>query len=106
MEEEEEITQEIVSLGKYLNSDKTIAHFKCKEVKENGYMYDSYLLVTDSHMIVLRELSNKRDCARLVVKRSLVTIVRITSKKKHPDLITFKYGSPEGDGSVISDMDR
>ncbi|KAL0267136.1 UNVERIFIED_CONTAM: hypothetical protein PYX00_009489 [Menopon gallinae] len=105
-DEEEEISEEIVSLSEYLKSDKTIAHFKCLEVKENGYMYDSYLLVTNSHIIVLRELSKREDSALLVVKRPLTTIVRITSKKRRPDLITFKYGNPDGDLTQISDMDR
>jgi hypothetical protein len=41
-----------------------------------------------------------------VVRRLLSAIVKITSKKKHPELITFKYGVPEGDNLIISDMDR
>lgn len=104
--DDEEPTQDVVSLSDYLKSDRTIGYFKCKEVKENGYMYDSYLLVTDSHMLVLRELPHKKGRALLVVKRSLATIVKITSKKKYQNLITFKYGSSDGDVSVISDMDR
>ncbi|KAK6640464.1 hypothetical protein RUM44_012158 [Polyplax serrata] len=105
-EEEEEITQEIVSLSDYLKSDKTKAYFQCQEVKENGYMYESYLLINESHLIVLRELSKRKGCALLVVKRPLSSIAQITSRKKYPNLITFKYGKTDGEDSVIYDMDR
>lgn len=42
----------------------------------------------------------------MIVKRPLSSIVRITSRKKHPDLITFKYGSTQSESVIISDMDR
>jgi len=41
------------------------------------------------------------------VRRALGSIVKITSKKKHPELITFKYGANNGDkGIVVTDLDR
>lgn len=64
------------------------------------------MLVTDSHLIVLREIPGRRDAAHVIVKRPLSNIVRITSRKHHPDLITFKYGTTQSDMLVISDMDR
>jgi len=66
----------------------------------------SHLLVTDSHIYVLRDIPGRKGFAHIVVRRLLSAIVKITSKKKHPELITFKYGVPEGDKLVISDMDR
>lgn len=66
----------------------------------------SHLLVTDSHIYVLRDIPGRKGFAHIVVRRLLSAIVKITSKKKHPELITFKYGVPEGDNLVISDMDR
>ncbi|XP_058123734.1 TBC1 domain family member 23 isoform X2 [Anopheles ziemanni] len=98
--------EEIVSIQSFLKSPDVIRHFKCKEVHLNGYMYDSYLLVTATHMIVLRELETHHDQARIIVRRSLQSIVKITAKKRHRDLITFKYGYPEEENLVITDMDR
>uniref|UniRef100_A0A182JGG3 TBC1 domain family member 23 n=1 Tax=Anopheles atroparvus TaxID=41427 RepID=A0A182JGG3_ANOAO len=98
--------EEIVSIQSFLKGPDVIRHFKCKEVHLNGYMYDSYLLVTATHMIVLRELETHHDQARIIVRRSLQSIVKITAKKRHRDLITFKYGYPEEENLVITDMDR
>ncbi|XP_052893806.1 TBC1 domain family member 23 isoform X2 [Anopheles moucheti] len=98
--------EEIVSIQGFLKGPDVIRHFKCQEVHLNGYMYDSYLLVTATHMIVLRELETRRDRARIIVRRLLQSIVKITAKKRHRDLITFKYGYPEEENLVITDMDR
>uniref|UniRef100_A0A182NTG6 TBC1 domain family member 23 n=1 Tax=Anopheles dirus TaxID=7168 RepID=A0A182NTG6_9DIPT len=99
-------TDDVVSLQAFLKGPDVIRHFKCQEVHLNGYMYDSYLLVTATHMIVLRELETRRDRARIIVRRALQSIVKITAKKRHRDLITFKYGYPEEENLVITDMDR
>ncbi|XP_053672866.1 TBC1 domain family member 23 isoform X2 [Anopheles nili] len=98
--------EEIVSIQSFLKGPDVIRHFKCQEVHLNGYMYDSYLLVTATHMIVLRELETRRDRARIIVRRELQTIVKITAKKRHRDLITFKYGFPEEEKLIVTDMDR
>ncbi|XP_062545963.1 TBC1 domain family member 23 [Armigeres subalbatus] len=98
-------SDDIVSIQSYLKQPEVIRHFKCQEVHLNGYMYDSYLLVSASHIIVLRELDRK-DKARIIVRRPLQSIVKITAKKRHRDLITFKYGYPEEENLVITDMDR
>jgi hypothetical protein len=39
-------------------------------------------------------------------RRALGSIVKITSKKRHPELITFKYGSLEDDSVEVTDLDR
>lgn len=98
-------SDDIVSIQAYLKGPDVIRYFKCQEVHLNGYMYDSYLLVTPSHIIVLRELDRK-DKAQIIVRRPLQSIVKITAKKRHRDLITFKYGYPEEENLVIKDMDR
>lgn len=100
-----ENSDDLVSIQAYLKGPDVIRHFKCQEVHLNGYMYDSYLLVTPTHIIVLRELDRK-DKARVIVRRPLQSIVKITAKKRHRDLITFKYGYPEEENLVITDMDR
>ncbi|XP_030747336.1 TBC1 domain family member 23 [Sitophilus oryzae] len=103
---EDEDQHEVVQLNAYLNSPEVIQHFACQEVNLNGFMYKSHLLVTDSQLIVLREMSNKKGSAELIVKRPLSAIVKITARKRHPELITFKYGLLDGEHLKISDMDR
>lgn len=97
-------TKEIVNLNNYLKSPDIMNAFKCQEVHINGYMYDSHLIITPTHLIVLRELGKGQ--AQIIVRRPLASIVKITAKKRHRDLITFKYGFPDGDGLLITDMDR
>ncbi|XP_075224896.1 TBC1 domain family member 23 [Lycorma delicatula] len=97
---------ETVSISSRLKQPDVIASFKCQEVTINNCTFNSYLVVSASHIYVLREVPKVKDKARLVVKRSLSSIAKITCKKKHPELITFQYGGAQGDGLIISDYDR
>uniref|UniRef100_A0A2M4BFB8 TBC1 domain family member 23 n=1 Tax=Anopheles marajoara TaxID=58244 RepID=A0A2M4BFB8_9DIPT len=101
-----DVIDDVVSIQAFLKGPDVIRHFKCQEVHLNGYMYDSYLLVTATHLLVLRELEKRKDRARIIVRRPLQSIVKITAKKRHRDLITFKYGYPEEENLVVTDMDR
>lgn len=103
---EDDETRELVTLQSWLKNPDVIKAFKCQEVKENGYMCNSHLIVTESHLIVLRDVPEKKGWTQVIVRRPLSTIVKITAKKRHPELITFKYGVPEGETLIISDMDR
>lgn len=97
---------EVVSIQQWIKDPKLLHSFKCQEVKVNGDLCDSLLLVTDSHLIVLREIQERKGAAHVIVKRPLTSIVKITSRKKHSDLITFKYGKTQYNDTVISDMDK
>lgn len=103
---EEEEPREVVQIQSWLKNPEVIEHFPCEEVKVNGFMYKSLLIVTNTELIVLRELPGQKGVAEIIVKRPLSAIVKITARKRHPELITFKYGVPDGDELVISDMDR
>lgn len=101
-----ELLDEIVEVQAFLRGPSIVDNFPCQEVLSNGYMFDSYLVVTESHLIILREIPNKKGLAKILSRRPLSTIVKITAKKRHPELITFKYGVPDGDNLLIKDMDR
>lgn len=101
-----ESLEEIVDVNSYLKEHNVIDSFACQEVLVNGYMHDSYLIVTETHLVVLRDIPNKKGTAKVMSRRPLSTIVKITAKKRHPELITFKYGIPDGDNLLIKDMDR
>lgn len=96
---------EIVQLASQLKSPDVIKAYKCHEVHMNGYMYDSHLIVKSTHLVVLRDLGRRGE-AQIIVQRPLLSIVKITAKKRQRDLITFKYGVTNGDTLVVSDMDR
>ncbi|CAG9861560.1 unnamed protein product [Phyllotreta striolata] len=101
-----EDNQELVQIQSYIKKPEIIEHFPCQEVKLNGFMYKSHLLVTNSELIVLREIPDIKGSGEIIVKRPLSAIVKITARKRHPELITFKYGVPDGENLKISDMDR
>lgn len=98
--------EEIVELTTFLRDHNVVDSFACQEVLLNGYMHDSHLIVTETHLVVLRDIPNKKGAAKVLSRRPLSTIVKITAKKRHPELITFKYGIPDGDNLLIKDMDR
>lgn len=102
---EDDNKMDTVELSKFIKSADIKRHFECQEVHMNGFMYDSVLAFTESHIIVLRKLE-KNDQARVIAKRPLNSIVKITAKKRHRDLITFKFGVPDGDNLIVTDMDR
>ncbi|XP_011551612.3 TBC1 domain family member 23 [Plutella xylostella] len=98
--------EEIVDINKFLKELNVVNSFQCQEVLLNGYMLDSFLVVTETHLVILREIPNKQGVAKVMARRPLSTIVKITAKKRHPELITFKYGVPDGDNLLIKDMNR
>ncbi|XP_038214862.1 TBC1 domain family member 23-like [Zerene cesonia] len=101
-----EMMDEVIDVQSFLKNPNVIDSFQCQEVLYNGHMYDSYLVITETHLIILREIPNKKGQAKVLSRRLLSTIVKITAKKRHPELITFKYGVPDGDNLLIKDMDR
>lgn len=98
---------EVVKISQWLKKPDVVSSFSCQEVRENGYMYKCHLLLMDTLLFVIRESETKSGEGHVTARRTLASIVKITSKKRHPDLITFKYGSISPGGDVtISDMDR
>lgn len=66
----------------------------------------SHLLITATHMYCLREISSRRGFAYIQSRQALNSVVKITSKKKHPELITFKFGTNNSAGVEISAVER
>ncbi|XP_072901242.1 TBC1 domain family member 23 isoform X2 [Hemitrygon akajei] len=85
--------KEIVNIQTWLNKPDIKYHFPCNEVKETGHMFPSHLMVTASHMYCLREIPSRKGFAYIQSRQALTSMVKITSKKKHPELITFKFGN-------------
>ncbi|RZF36047.1 hypothetical protein LSTR_LSTR005863 [Laodelphax striatellus] len=95
-----------VSISSRLKQPDVVASFKCQEVTVNNSVHDCHLVVSATHIYVLREVPRSKDKARLVVRRPLSAIAKITCKKKQPELITFQYGESHGKEMKINDQDR
>lgn len=52
-----------------------------------------YLIVTDTHLYILRTNKQKKGYAHIVATHLLSSIVKITSKRRFPEWITFSYGT-------------
>ena len=69
-----------------------LACTQCLWRRLNRASSGSFLLLTQTHIYIVRESRSKKGCGTIVAKRPLEMIVQITSKRKLPDIITFKYG--------------
>ncbi|XP_013415519.1 TBC1 domain family member 23 [Lingula anatina] len=97
--------KETVHIDTWRGRSDVLHAFKCNQVIDSGHMFESHLLITESHMYVLRDIPNKKGMALIMHRRPLATILKITSKKKLPELISFKYGT-NGEEMKITDVDR
>ncbi|NXD07176.1 TBC23 protein, partial [Nothocercus nigrocapillus] len=70
------------------------------------FLPSSHLLVTATHMYCLREIPSRKGLAYIQSRQALNSVVKITSKKKHPELITFKYGNSNTSGIEILAVER
>lgn len=68
--------------------------------------YCSHIMLSSGSMIVLRELSDRAGWGRVKYKRSFEYILKITAKKKNPDIITFKFGTGTGEDAEITEQLR
>jgi len=66
----------------------------------------SHIVLTQECFLVLRELSDRAGWARVKHKHKLGSILKITAKKRNPDIITFKFGFGSGDEVVINHVIR
>jgi len=55
----------------------------------------SHIVLTKEELILLRELSDRTGYARVKANHSVKCLNKITSKKKHPDVITFVFEDNE-----------
>lgn len=63
-------------------------------------------MITATHMYCLREIASRKGFAYIQSRQPLNSVVKITSKKKHPELITFKFGTNNSAGVEISAVER
>ncbi|CAF3926065.1 unnamed protein product, partial [Rotaria sordida] len=62
------------------------------------------LLVSSTHLYILRKLPEHKTMANLICRRPIDTITKITSKKNFPEIITFRYGPKQNEQEEKSKM--
>ncbi|XP_071958393.1 TBC1 domain family member 23-like [Antedon mediterranea] len=98
--------REVVNIETWLKKPEVKYKFKCQEVRDNGFMSPCNLLTTDTHMYILRDIPDRKGFAHITARRALASVAKITSKKRCPELITFKYGFLENDVLKLVSYDR
>lgn len=67
----------------------------------------SNLLITDTCLYVLRDVPGQKALCTVMSRHPLKNIVKITSKKKMPELITFKFGTNDAEeGMIVTETQR
>ncbi|XP_063959551.1 TBC1 domain family member 23-like isoform X1 [Lytechinus pictus] len=97
----DEERRELVSTDTWLKKPEILKAFDCQEVKDSGQTYPGHVLVTPTHLYVLREAANKKGFSYIMARRSLADVVRITSKKRCSEFITFRYGRVNSAGETL-----
>jgi hypothetical protein len=89
---------EVVHVRTMSQSPEVLHSFQCQEiVTADAKLVPCYLMLTSTHLFILHELNHRPAYAAVQSRRPLNTIVKITSKKRRPEVITLKYGSGVAD---------
>jgi len=102
---EDDEDENVVNLKDLEKQSDTIHLAACQRVGETGLLSPCYLLVTTSQLVLLYPGPRPGTCLPSS-SRHLSSIVKITSKKRQPEVITFKFGTSKNDEVTIFDMDR
>ncbi|KAF8774170.1 TBC1 domain family member 23-like isoform X1 [Argiope bruennichi] len=105
-ESDEDSSFEEVNIQTWLKKPGVIGTFVCEEIRDIQLRYPGHLIVTETHLYILRTNRQKKGYAHIVAAHPLTSIVKITSKRKCPEWITFAYGHIEDDGIVVQSRDH
>uniref|UniRef100_H2Z092 TBC1 domain family member 23 n=1 Tax=Ciona savignyi TaxID=51511 RepID=H2Z092_CIOSA len=107
----EEHHAEIEELSSWKSRPDVKHCFECQSVTLDGNLLPAYLVVTADEMICLIEVKQRKGRRRskqIYVKarppRSLIAVVKITSRRSFPELITFKFGEIVAAGEKNEDV--
>jgi hypothetical protein len=91
-----------VSVAKAIKEPAIVHSFECSEIGAEGYLFPSHLLLTQTHLIKLRDRSSKKGEAIVLSRRELSRIQKITAKKRHPNILTFIFDAQTERGNTPS----
>ncbi|CAF2464108.1 unnamed protein product [Rotaria sp. Silwood2] len=86
-------TSELVDIESWFLRSDLLYKYECEHFDENDKTHPSLLLVSSTHLYILRKLLEHKTMANLVARRPLNIISKITSKKNFPEIITFRYAA-------------
>ncbi|VDK57291.1 unnamed protein product [Cylicostephanus goldi] len=69
-------------------------------------MIPSHIAITRTHMHILRDVDKKPGVVTTEARHPLSSVLRVTSKKKVPELLTFKFGYEVNGVSKITSVHR
>jgi len=102
---EDDEDDNLVTLVDLEKKSETVHLANCQRVGETGLLSPCHLWVTLSHLVVLTP-GPRPGHVIPSSSRHLSSIVKITSKKRQPEIITFKFGTSQNDEVTVFDMDR
>ncbi|CAM4866542.1 unnamed protein product [Rotaria socialis] len=86
-------TPELVDIESWFLRTDLLYKYECEHFDENEKAHSSLLLVSATHLYILRKLPDHKTMANLVSRRPLNIVSKITSKKHAPEIITFRYAA-------------
>ena len=91
----------VVSVDLVQAQKNILNRFQCHEVNEGGYLIPSHLVLTGTHCIKLREVGSRGGKVEAVVlwRRELAKVIKITAKKKHPNLLALSFECEAGEAA-------
>lgn len=63
-------------------------------------------MLSSNALVVLRELSDRAGWGRVKYRHCYDYVLKITAKKKNPDIITFKFGTGTGEDARVTEQLR
>lgn len=90
-----------IQIDVWQKEEQIIALHKCCQIK-GPTRYPGWIGLSQTYLWILREIPHNKGFASVAAKRPLNMIVQITSKRRQPDCIIFRYGhaqKPPGVGS-------
>lgn len=91
-----------IQIDQWQRENDIMALHKCVQIR-GTLKYPGFIGINRSHLWILREIPHNKGFASIAAKRPLDMVVQVTSKRRQPDLIIFRYGyannatkSPQG----------
>lgn len=93
-----------IQIEQWQRENEIMALYKCAQIK-GALQYPGYIGLNRTHLWILREIPHNKGFASIAAKRPLDMIVQVTSKRRQPDLIIFRYGYTNAANKLASSAD-
>jgi hypothetical protein len=75
--------------------------FQCHEIDPDGYLIPSLIVLTATHFLKLRERVDHPTQAVVLARRPVAKILKITAKKKHPNVLSIGFDPDEKEAAEL-----